>query len=571
MRAVTGAAVGILPDLRRGPDPRTVAPGTPMQRRMTTGEAVAKSLVSHGVGTVFGIPGAHMYDFTDAVAREPDLDFLVTRHEQGAGYMAFGYAKSTGRTGVYSVVPGPGMLNSSAALCTAYGANTPVLCVTGNVMSHFLGQGRGQLHELPDQLATMRGFTCWAERIEHPSEAPRRVAEAFRQMHAGRVRPAAIEAAWDVYGVAAPVDLAVDRSLPAPPEPDPEQVAEAARLVAEAVNPLIIVGAGACHAAEEVTALADMLQAPVTAHRSGKGIVSNAHPLGLLSTAAYGYWPRCDLVIGIGSRLELAHMRWSWRPAGLRTVRIDIDPMEMVRVRPDVGLITDSRRGVLALIDALSRRIGVRQSRHDEFRGYTARAVEALSVLRPQVPYLAAIREALPADGFFVEEICQAGFAARVAFPVYRPRQYVTCGYQDNLGFGYQTALGVKAGNPDSPVVSINGDGGFMYGVQELATAVQHGLNVVAVIFNNRSFGNVRRDQMTRYAGRLIGSDLHNPDFVRLAESYGACGRRVTSPAALRQAIEEGLAGDAPVLIEVPVETGSEASPWPFVHPAPPE
>ena len=539
--------------------------------RLTTGEAVAKSLVAHGVETVFGIPGAHMYDFTDAVAREDGLDFIVTRHEQGAGYMAFGYAKSTGRTGVYTVVPGPGMLNSSAALCTAYGANTPVLCITGNVMTHLLGRGRGQLHELPDQLATLRSFTGWAERINHPAEAPRRVAEAFRKMGTGRVLPTAIEAPWDVYGMSGMVDLDVDRSLPAPPEPDPDLIAEAAGLIAEAANPLIVVGAGAYDAAEEVLALAELLQAPVTAHRSGKGVVGNDHPLGLLSAAAHGYWPRCDALIGIGSRLELAYMRWNWQPKGLRTVRIDIDPTEMVRLKPDVGIVSDARAGAAALIDALGRRMGRRESRADEFRGYAEAARRALAGVTPQMPYLDAIREVLPRDGFFVEEISQMGFTARVGFPVYEPRQYVTCGYQDNLGYGFHTALGVKIANPDRCVVCVTGDGGFMFGVQELATAVQHGVNLVTVIVNNSSFGNVRRDQMTRFEGRLIGADLVNPDFVKMAESFGAKGVRVDTARSLGTAITEGFGENGPVIIEVPVEPGSETSPWPFVHPAPPD
>ncbi len=541
-----------------------------MLETMTTGEAVAQSLVRHGVGTVFGIPGAHMYDFTDAVARTDELDFYVTRHEQGAGYMAFGYAKSTGRTGVFTVVPGPGVLNASAALCTAFGANAPVLCVTGNVMSDFIGRGRGQLHELPDQLATMRGFTRWAERIGHPSKAPGLVAEAFRQMHAGRIRPVSLEAAWDVWGAAAPVSLEVDRSVPAAPEPDPDRVREAARLIAQARSPLIIVGAGACDAAAEVRELAGMLQAPVTAHRSGKGIVGNDHPLGLLPWAAWRYWPGCDLVLRIGSRLELAHMRWGWRPQGLGTVRIDIDPEEMVRLPPDVGIVSDARRGVVELMDALGRLIDRRPSRADECRAHTAAAMRELAALQPQASWLGAIREALPRDGFLVEEISQAGFAARLLFPVYRPRRYVTCGYQDNLGFGFQTALGVKVANPASPVVSINGDGGFMYGVQELATAVKYRLNVVAVVFNNAGFGNVRRDQDTRYAGRLLGAELDNPDFVALARSFGAEARRVTTSDALRSAVEDGLAGSLPMVIEVPVEPGSEASPWPFLHPRQP-
>ena len=536
--------------------------------RLTTGEAVAKSLILHGVDTVFGIPGAHMYHFTDALARESNrIRFVTTRHEQGAGHLAFGYAKSTGRTGVYTVVPGPGVLNSSSALSVAYGANAPVLCVTGNVMSHLIGRGRGQLHELPDQLATLRGITGYAERIDHPTEAPRIVAQAFREMHSGRVRPAAIEAPWDVFGQAADVDLELDRSLAAPPSPDTDRIEAAAKLIREAKNPLIVVGAGAQHAPTEVAALAELIQAPVTAFRSGKGVVGNDSPYGLLSVAAYEYWPKCDLLIGIGSRLELVHFRWRWMPEGIKTVRIDIDPTEFVRVRPDVGIVTDAKLGTAALIDALETTIDVRPSRADEFLGYKAAAEAAIETVQPQVGFLKAIRAALPPDGFLVEEITQAGFTARFAFPVYGPRQYVTCGYQESLGYGFQTAVGVKIANPDKCVVSITGDGGFMFGIQELATAVQHRVNLVTVVFNNSAFGNVHRDQTTVFDGRLIGAELVNPDFVRVAEGFGAKGVRVSSPAELRIALEEGFREDGPVLIEVPIETGSEASPWPFAHP----
>lgn len=539
-------------------------------QRMTTAEATAKSLVAHGVDTMFGIPGVHMYAFNDAVANEP-IRFITTRHEQGAGYMAFGYAKSSGKTGVYTVVPGPGMLNSSAALCTAYGANTPVLCVTGNVMSHLIGKGRGQLHELPDQLATMRGFTGYAERINHASEAPGIVAEAFRQMYSGRIRPAAIEAPWDVFGQSADVVLEVDRRIPAPPPPDHDGIRAAAQAIRQAKNPLIVVGAGAYDAGEEIEALAKLIQAPVTAHRSGKGVVSNDSPWSLLSTAAHQYWPQCDLVIGIGSRLELIHFRWNWMPEGVRTIRIDIDPTEFVRLQPDVGIVADAKEGTVALMNELETSISKRADRSDEFAGYKAAADEKLATVRPQFQYLRAIRKALPKDGFFVEEITQSGFTARVAFPVYAARQYVTCGYQDNLGFGYHTALGVKVANPDKCVVNVCGDGGFMFGVQELATAVQYKINLVTVLFENGGFGNVRRDQETQFGGNDFGADLVNPDFVRMAESFGAKGVRVDSPEALVPAIEQAYREDGPVLIVVPVEPGSESSPWPFVHPAPPQ
>jgi len=539
--------------------------------KLTTGEVIAKSLTANGVDTVFGIPGAHMYDFNDALAREEGIRFIHTRHEQGAGYMAYGYARSSGKAGVYTVVPGPGLLNSGAALCTAYGANTPVMCITGNIMSHLIGQGRGQLHELPDHLATLQGLTKWADRINHPTEAGETMAEAFRQMTSGRQRPVGIEAPWDVFGMAADVSDPVATAALTAPTPDPDTIAALAEMIAGAKNPLIMVGGGAWDATEEVRELARMLQAPVTAHRQGKGVMPEDDDLALLPPAAWNYWPECDLLIGIGSRLELQHFRWRWFPEGIKTVRIDIDPTEFVRLRPDLGLVADAAQGTRALIDALKDKVGTRADRSAEFRALSDVAAEALTSVQPQQGYLEVIREVLPRDGFFVEEVSQVGFTARMCFPVYEPRQYVTCGYQDNLGFGFNTALGVKVANPDKAVISVSGDGGFMFGIQELATAVQHGINVVAVVFNNSAYGNVRRDQQTVYENRLLGADLENPDFVALAQSFGVQAYKAATPQELKIALTEALAANAPVVIEVPVERGSDTSPWPFVHPAAPK
>jgi acetolactate synthase I/II/III large subunit len=537
---------------------------------MTTGQAIAESLVAHGVDTVFGIPGAHMYDFNDALAQRGDsIRFITTRHEQGAGYMAYGYAKSTGRVGTYTVVPGPGVLNSAAALCTAYGAIAPVLCITGNIMSHLIGRGRGQLHELPDQLALLRGLTKWSERINHPTEAPAILAEAFRQLSSGRVRPVAVEAPWDVFGMKALVTAVAPLPPLAPPTPDPDSIIAAAKLIAAAKRPLITVGAGAQHAGEAVLELAQLLQAPVTAHRSGKGVVSDDSPFGMNSVAAYDYWKEADLLIGIGSRLELQHFRWRWLPSRVKTVRLDIDPTEMVRLKPDVGIVADSAAGTRALVDALKSVIGKRDSRAAEFAAIKSRAVSAIERIQPQMSYIGAIRRALPRDGYFVEEISQVGFTSRFGFPVYGPRQYVTCGYQDNVGFGFNTALGVKVANPEKAVVAVSGDGGFLFGSQELATAVQHGINLVTVVFNNSSYGNVRRDQLEQYQGRLIGADLKNPDFLKFTESFGALAARATTPDALEEKLEWAFAANAPVVIEVPLERGTEASPWPLTLPAP--
>jgi acetolactate synthase-1/2/3 large subunit len=535
---------------------------------ITTGQAIVESLVSHGVDTVFGIPGAHMYDFNDALAQRHDrVRFIATRHEQGAGYMAYGYAKSTGREGVFSVVPGPGVLNSGAALCTAYGANAPVLCVTGNIMSHLIGQGRGQLHELPDQLALLRGLTKWSERINHPTEAGAVMAEAFRQLRSGRRRPVAVETPWDVLGMKAEVRPVGQLPPWIPPAPDTTNVDAAATLIAQSRRPLIMVGAGALDASAAVAELAQVLQAPVTAHRSGKGIVSEDSPWGMSMVAAWEYWQQCDLLIGIGSRLELQHMRWQWLPPRLRTVRIDIDPTEFVRLKPDVGILADAEDGVRALLRRVKPGTSPDSARTADIRAMKDRAHLAIQSVVPQIPYLNAIRDVLPRDGFFCEEISQVGFTARFGFPVYEPRQYVTCGYQDNLGFGFNTALGVKVANPDKAVVSVTGDGGFLFGAQELATAAQHHINLVTIIFNNSSYGNVRRDQQERYEGRLLGADLHNPDFVALAESFGVLSLRATSAAELRTVLARALAADAPAVIQVDCPRGSEKSPWPFIHP----
>jgi acetolactate synthase-1/2/3 large subunit len=536
--------------------------------RLTTGQAVVKSLRRHGVNTLFGIPGAHTYDLFDALyeARE-EIRFITTRHEQAAGYMAYGYAKATGRVGAFCVVPGPGILNAGAAMCTALGACAQTLCVTGEIPSQYIGRGRGILHELPDQLATLESFNKWAGRIDHPSQAAPVVAEAFRRMRQGRPGPAAIEVPWDVLGQRALVDLDVLSETVPPPPPDPDAVDRAVKLISEARNPMITVGAGALDAGSEIQALAELLQAPVAAHRSGRGIVGEDTPYGFSCGAAALLWPETDLVIGIGSRLELQHIRWQWQPRGVKYIRIDIDPTEFVRLPPEVGLVCDAADGTAALVNALAKTISKRASRAQEFSWVKAKAAESFKRVQPQIDYLAAIRDVLPRDGYLVEEVSQMGFAARFGFPVYAPRTYVTCGYQDNLGFGFNTALGVKVAHPRKPVVAIAGDGGILYGIQELATAAQYGIELVTCVFNNGGFGNVRRDQMERYGGRVIGADLINPDFVKLAESFGVAAYRVRRPAELRGRLETALAAGAPVVIEVMVERGSEVTPWQFLHP----
>ncbi|WP_213771323.1 thiamine pyrophosphate-dependent enzyme [Bradyrhizobium sp. dw_78] len=535
------------------------------------GEAIVNGLIAHGVDTMFGLPGAQIYGLFDAF-QQAQLKVIGARHEQACGYMAFGYARSSGRPGVFSVVPGPGVLNAGAALLTALGSNEPVLCLTGQVPTDFIGKGRGHLHEMPDQLATLRTFVKWADRIEYPDAAPAMVSRAFQEMLSGRRGPVALEMPWDVFTQRAEVGPAKPFELFPAPRPDPDRIKAAATLIVASKTPMIFVGSGAIAARDEILELAELIDAPVVAFRSGRGIVSNAHELGLTMAAAYRLWPHTDLMIGIGTRMELpATFRWPFRPDGLKSVRIDIDPSEMRRLTVDVPVVADAQAGTRELLAAVRKQGYTKTSgRRAAIREATAAALSEIQSIQPQIAYLNILREVLPANAIVTDEMSQVGFTSWYGFPVYEPRSFITSGYQGTLGSGFPTALGAKVAHPDRPVVAITGDGGFMFGVQELATAVQFNIGVVTLVFNNNAYGNVRRDQIERFDGRVVASDLVNPDFVRLAESFGVKAWRVTSPDHFRSSLEKALAHGGPALIAIEVPADSEASPWKFIHPAKP-
>ena len=355
--------------------------------------------------------------------------------------------------------------------------------------------------------------------------------------------------------------------LPEPlaaPEPDADAVAAAAKALGQSLRPLIIVGGGALDASSEVTALAELLEAPVVAYRMGQGVIDGRHELSLPFPAGHKLWPEADVVIGIGTRLHSQYTGWGVDQA-LKLIRIEIDPEEMVRHgRPTVALLGDAATVLRRLLTAIPQHNRKRGDFRDTIAQVKAQTRLAFSKLQPQMAYLEAIRAELPEDGIFVDEFTQVGYVSRLAFPVYAPRTYLTLGYQGALGMGFPTALGAKLARPDVPVVSVNGDGGFMFNVQELATAVQFRIPVVSIVFNDNAYGNVRRMQKDLYGGRLIASDLGNPDFVRMAESFGAVALRARSPAELRLALRRGLKEAGPVLIEVPI--GETPAPWEFIQ-----
>jgi acetolactate synthase I/II/III large subunit len=532
-----------------------------MMATVTGGEAVVKSLLAHGVETIFGLPGVQNDYFYNALYDEGDrIRVIHSRHEQGAAYMALGYALSSERVGIYSVVPGPGFLNTTAALSTAYARNARVLCLTGQIPSNFIGRGVGLLHEIPDQLGIIRSLTKWAARANSPAETPGLVAEAFKQLRSGRPRPVGLEIPMDVLSTTAEVDLAFVEPELQFPEVDSDAIDQAAKLLGEAKNPMIFVGSGAVEAAEEVKMLAEALQAPVIASGTGLGVLSSRHYLSLTPPAGYMLWERADVVLAVGTRLQAPLMNWGTDEA-LKTIKIDLDPEEHERIAaPTVRLVAHSRDALQALIPAVEKYNSVRPSRRAEMEALEDEAASRLAYLEPQLTYIKLIREELPEEGLFVDEVTQIGYVSRVALPVYRPRSYITPSYQGTLGYGFATALGVKVANPDKPVLSVTGDGGFMFTMPELSTAVKHRIGLVTVIFNDGAFGNVRRMQKERYNNRVIATDLHNPDFVKLAESFGAQGLRAETPEALRRAIRAGFETGEPTLIDVPV--GEMPDPW---------
>ncbi|MEX0327688.1 MAG: thiamine pyrophosphate-dependent enzyme [Ruegeria sp.] len=527
-----------------------------MMQAMTGGEAAVLALHDLGINTVFGLPGVQndwLYNaFYD---HQEKFRIIHTRHEQGAAYMALGAALATGGKSVFNVVPGPGLLNATAALSTAYALNAKVMCLTGQIPSGKIGRRMGELHEIEGQLDILKSLTKWAERANDPADIPGLMYEAFRQLDSGRPRPVALEIPMDVLAAKGVVDSDQKPLAPDVPPLDEAALERAAELLGQAQNPMIFVGSGALDASASIRRLAEVLQAPVVGYRTGMGIVDARSPFSLHLPAAKPLWEKADVVLAIGSNMRVPMGKWI-KANHPDIIRIDTDPeTHKTFAQPKLSITSRAEAAVPFLLERLEVHNTPRASRVDEFLEAKAAWARRSAVLEPQITYLRVIREELGEDGVFVDELTQVGFASRILYPVYDPRTYISTGYQGTLGYGFPTALGVKVARPNVPVISITGDGGFMFGVQELATAVQHKIPLVTILFNNNQFGNVQQMQKNNYGGRVIATDLVNPDFGRMVESFGAQALRATNDVELRSAIKRGLAtSHTPTVIEVPFD-----------------
>ena len=526
--------------------------------KMTGGEAFAKSLYREGVRVIFGLPGVQLYGLLDGLAKEPGIRFINTRHEQATTYMADGYARAGGDIGTALVVPGPGLQNASAGIGTAYSASSPVLVLAGQVERDLIGVERGMLHEIKGQMDTIKPVTKHQRLVLEAEDIPEAVHEAMEQLKTGRPRPVEIEIPPETLYDVADIEL-LEEGKYERPGGNPESIKNGADLIASADNPLFWAGGGviSAEASSELTAIAEFLQAPVITTGEGRGAISDRSHLSIGSfrfkndTYFENRIDDHDLIIAVGTRMAYPEFL-----KGQKVLQIDIDEEEIGRNYTNTeGILGDAKKSLGALLEALQTRMEARDSRREELSKIKEERFNPSTVIEPQNSYVEAIRRAMPDDGILISGMTQIGYYSRNKYEVYEPRTYLTSSYYGNLGFAYPTALGAKVARPDKPVVAVSGDGGFMFNVQELSTAVHHKINAIVVVFNDNAFGNVMRDQVNMFDGREYGAIVHNPDFMKLADAFGARGVKIEDgdPESLEKELSSSINIEAPTLIEVPV------------------
>lgn len=520
---------------------------------MTGGEALVRSLAANDVRVIFGLPGVQLYGVMVALREHPEIRLITTRHEQATSYMADGYARASGEIGVALVVPGQGLLNAAAGLSTAYSVSSPVLMIAGQVPRGQIGKKLGLLHEIDDQQGAISSITKWRGRVTDVEDVPAAVRDAITQLRTGRPRPVELEMPPETMEDEGEAELLAsvprERSLPNAGDLD-----RAAERLLSAERAVIYAGGGVHRsgANEALAGLAAHLQAGVVTSPEGKGAIDDRSDLSLGSglspgSAAREYLNSADLILAVGTRLGRAAFGQN-QPI----IHIDVDPTEIGRVYGNsAGLVGDARATLESLLDRLRAAGPARPSRADERLAVRARMAER-DTHEPQSSILRSLRAGTPEDAIVVAGMTQVGYYSRSYWPTYAPRTYISPGYSGNLGFEYPTALGAKVAMPDRPVIAIVGDGGFLYNASELATAVQHGINVVTVVFNDGAYGNVSRDLDESWGG-TYGAELHNPDFVKLADAYGAIGLRAAIPIEVGDLVRKAVGLDRPVIIDVPV------------------
>ena len=539
--------------------------------KMSGGDALISSLEREGVEVIFGLPGVQMYGVVDALRRNKNIKMIVPRHEQATSYMADGYARASRGIGVAMVVPGPGLYNAAAGLSTAYSSNSRVLMIAGQIPRATIGKDMGGLHEVNDQLETIKPVTKFQKRLLRPHEIPEGVSEAFSHLKNGRPRPVEIEMPPETMVESEDVQL-LESSVFQRTQPAESSITEAVKMILEAKNPVIYAGTGVIRseAEDELKAFTELTNIPVVTSAAGKGVISDEHPHSLGSGLTgegqiKNYLENSDLIIILGSRFAIRY------PAAENTkkIHVEIDESEIGKFHDDaLPVIGDAKVSINKITEGIKSMGGTNlDSPADQVKKIREILDSGKEGLHPQHEILNSLREGMPQDTISVWDMTQMGYYSRAAFKTYNTSTYFDSGYSGNLGWAFPAAIGAKVAKPDTPVVSISGDGGFMYNVQELSTAVKYGINVIAIVFNDGYYGNVRRDLELDWGGDYETSFV-NPEFAKMAETYGAKGIYVDDPTKVNQAIEEGIAAKKPTLIEVNMLDTNKV-PRPFAGRAP--
>jgi thiamine pyrophosphate-dependent acetolactate synthase large subunit-like protein len=525
-------------------------------------ELVVRALENAGVDTVFGIPGVHTLALYDALLNS-GIRHVLARHEQGIGFMADGYARATGKTGVAFVITGPGVTNIATALGQAYTDSSPVLVIASNNPRLTIDGMRGSLHDLKDQLGVLRSVTKSAMRVTAARDAGNAVLGSLTVAQTDRPLPVALEFPLDVLDEQTDVEPGRLTPAPARRQPDKNAVAEAAERLKTAKRTVIYCGGGAVSSAapHAIAYISEVLNAPVITSIQGKGALPADHPN--YAGSAWGAGnavdalvKQADCMLIFGSRMG-AQATYDFKMTFPREViRVDIDPIELtLNVNPTLAVLADSSLAAAAIAKQLEGHSHDEGGYSEEQIAEARKSAEAGSYHAERRAWPDAVRAALPRDGILVTDMTQMAYVATATYPVFDPRTFIFPNGYGTLGFGLPAAIGAKIGRPESPVVAVVGDGGFQYSMGELAVAIQERLGLPIVIFNDNAYSAVKEAQKWERGERYNAVDLiGNPDFLKLATAYGIPGIKVTEPESLQDEIKSAFSRNLPTIIEVPTE-----------------
>ena len=524
----------------------------------TGGEWVVEALRAEGVECVFGIPGVHNLAIYDALLRRGDVRHVLARHESGAAFMADGYARSSGRPGVVVVTTGPGATNVLTPLAESYAGSQPIVTIMSDIVSADVGREIGALHEVTNQIECFRPVSRMAESVARATDIPTTIAGAFELLRTGRPGPMAISIPNDfLFGT---TDGVVRGGAGRRPPCHVADIAEAARRLAAARRPLVIAGGGviAAGAEAELGSLARRLGAPVITTVMGRGAISERDPLwhavlpnGRASEPAIR---EADVVLAVGCRFAARStqglvLKLAFTP-DQTLIHLDLDPSVIGKLyKPQLGIVGDAKDGLARLLEALGEGAPAAEWNRGALADAKRATGPAWTVEAGRL--LAILRDVLPEDGIFVNDQSGVNYWAEWKWPVLRPRTFLYPVGSAVLGYAVPAAIGAQVANPGRAVLAAMGDGGFMFSVNELATAVKYRLPIVFLVVNDDRYGAIKWLQERMFQGRWGETELANPDFVALARAFGARGVKVAGLDDLGDAIRAGFAADGPTLVEL--------------------